>query len=137
MRSVTSRGAFPKTVETPTISRPGAWVRSQEGETIVGVRGAAMPAGGIRIDPDAFRQPDRGTALDYRQRRRLKLAGPPDRHGDRESRQSKNHQNDEDQDKSTSHAHEVSSDQATGQLGSLFPMTIPSPIVNPAADVSA
>src|SRR5690242_6806439 len=87
--------------------------QGQEGKTIVGVRGAAVATGGIRVDPDALRQPDRGTALDHRQRRHLKLAGAPDRQGDRESRQSKNHQSDEDQDKSTSHAHEVSSDQAT------------------------
>ena len=89
----------------------GSVGQDQEGETIVRVRGAAIAAGGIRIDPDAFRQPDRWTALYYRQQRRLKFAGPPDPHRDRESRQSKNHQNDKDQDKSTSHAHEVSSDR--------------------------
>ena len=64
----------------------GSLDQDQEGKTIVGVRGAAIAAGGIRIDPDAFRQPDRWTALDYRQRRRLKFACPPDRHRDRESR---------------------------------------------------
>jgi len=89
----------------------GSLSQDQEGKTIVGVRGAAIAAGGIRIDPDAFRQPDRWTALDYGQRRRLKFAGPPDPHRDRESRQSKKHQSDDDQDKSTCHAHEVSSDR--------------------------